>query len=134
MSQISLSISILRKQITTSTDTNSHVSGIAEYYHYDNNEKDLVPKPIEFRASGVTASAIAAMPEFTFGVAVGMLEIVNRNLNKIPVINITGFLPADLDYLLKISGVEEEKEITEETVPESGITFYDTEYVEEVPY
>ena len=52
MAQISLSISILKKQFSTSNDTNSHVSGVAEFYQYDNQEKDLVAKPIEFRASG----------------------------------------------------------------------------------
>ncbi|MGB3653747.1 MAG: hypothetical protein WBA41_21380 [Rivularia sp. (in: cyanobacteria)] len=134
MAQISLSLSILKKQFSTSNDTNSHVSGVAEFYQYDNQEKDLVAKPIEFRASGLSASTIAALPELTFGTAVGNLEIVNRNLNRIPVINISAFVPTDLDYLLQISGAEaeEEEEYPQiEEMPQSGVVLHDVEQSEE---
>lgn len=138
MAQISLSISILKKQFSTSNDTNSHVSGIGEFYQYDNQEKDLVAKPIEFRASGLAASTLAALPELTFGTAVGNLEVVNHNLNRIPVINISGFVPTDLDYLLRISGAEsEEEEYPQiEEAPQSGVILHDVEESsesEEVP-
>ncbi|MEO1374457.1 MAG: hypothetical protein AAFW70_09115 [Cyanobacteria bacterium J06635_10] len=140
MAQISLSISILKKQFSTSNDTNSHVSGVAEFYQYDNQEKDLVAKPIEFRASGLSASTIAALPELTFGTAVGNLEVQTRNLNRIPVINISAFVPTDLDYLLHISGTEtkEKDEYPQiEEAPQSGVVLHaveeETEEFEEVP-
>lgn len=130
MAQISLSISILKKQFSTSNDTNSHVSGIGEFYQYDNQEKDLVAKPIEFSASGLAASTLAALPELTFGTAVGNLEVETRNLNRIPVINISGFVPTDLDYLLRISGAETEEEeeypVIEEA-PQSGVVLHNVE-------
>ncbi len=140
MAQISLSISILKKQFSNSNDTNSNLSGIAEFYQYDNQEKDLVAKPIEFRANGLSASTIAALPELTFGTAVGNLEVETRNLNRIPIINISAFVPTDLDYLLHISGAktEEENEYPQikEEVPQSAVVLHDveeTEEFEEVP-
>ena len=140
MAQISLSISILKKQFSNSNDTNSNLSGIAEFYQYDNQEKDLVAKPIEFRANGLSASTIAALPELTFGTAVGNLEVETRNLNRIPIINISAFVPTDLDYLLDISGAktEEEDEYPQikEEVPQSAVVLHDveeTEEFEEVP-
>lgn len=140
MAQISLSISILKKQFSNSNDTNSNLSGIAEFYQYDNQEKDLVAKPIEFRANGLSASTIAALPELTFGTAVGNLEVETRNLNRIPIINISAFVPTDLDYLLDISGAktEEEDEYPQikEEVTQSAVVLHDveeTEEFEEVP-
>ncbi|MEM7552499.1 MAG: hypothetical protein AAF378_00080 [Cyanobacteria bacterium P01_A01_bin.84] len=136
MAQISLSISILKKQFSSSSDTNSHVSGVAEFYQYDNQEKDLVSKPIEFRASGLSASTIAALPELTFGTAVGNLEVETRNLNRVPVINISAFVPTDLDYLLNITGVEAENEDEYPAIepPQSGVVLHDVEEEsEEVP-
>ncbi|MEO1432334.1 MAG: hypothetical protein AAFS12_17715 [Cyanobacteria bacterium J06632_19] len=134
MAQISLSISILKKQFSNSSNTNANVSGIGEFYQYDNQEKDLVAKPIEFRASGLAASILAALPELTFGTAVGNLDIENRNLNRIPVINISAFVPTDLDYLLHISGTQtkgEEEYPQIEEAPQSGVVLHDVEENEE---